>query len=669
MTLAIQSQETLDTLENLAIESFSSIPNNQQNKETFDHLTEPFKTEPSKFCKLYKMVPMQNIFQVGISWALPSLVKDYKSKPLHYLGTIIGHEGKGSLISHLRRKVWALQLCAGNAEDGFEHNSTYSAFYVSIVLTKSGYENLDKVLIAVFSYLKMLKKSGPSSRIFEEIKKVDHLDFEFGQQPQAIDNVEKLCEGMHKYPPAHYLTGSELTFEFDSTLIQDITQKLNEDTANILILSRDYQDIATKTEPWFKTKYVDEEMPTKWKNDWKNAEIFDEFHLPLPNDFIAENVSLLPYDSSKTEGNPTYPRKLKQDKSGELFYRLDDIFKQPRAIAIFNLRSPLARKSVENAVCLDLLVSCLGQIMITDTYAADQALLEHTVNVGERGEIVIKINGLNDKLTLLLKTILKHLSNLPTNPELSNVFNAVRDQTKKNYYNFFIHPSKLVRDVRLSVLQDVHWTAMEKHKAIMNVTINMVISFAKEFLLASNLYTQGLVQGNVTEDEAIRMHELVKDTLTQHETSNGTVVTDIRCNEVPNGQHFLRASGVNPKDTNTLITNYYQSSHASSLENHMMMEVALMLMEEPVFDILRTKEQLGYTVFSMLRNTYGILGLSITVNSQATKFSADHVNERIEAFLQWFVDNKLKKLEDEEFNHFVTTLIKVNIFYNFYTHT
>merc|ERR1719273_2602371 len=90
-----------------------------------------------------------------------------------------------------------------------------------------------------------------------------------------------------------------------------------------------------------------------------------------------------------------------------------------------------------------------------------------------------------------------------------------------------------------------------------------------------------------------------------------------------------------------------------------MMEVALMLMEEPCFDILRTKEQLGYTVFSVLRNTYGILGVSITVNSQATKFSVDHVNDRIEAFLKWFVDDKLKNLDDSEYSETIATLIKM----------
>jgi len=41
-------------------------------------------------------------------------------------------------------------------------------------------------------------------------------------------------------------------------------------------------------------------------------------------------------------------------------------------------------------------------------------------------------------------------------------------------------------------------------------------------------------------------------------------------------------------------------------------------MEEPCFDILRTKEQLGYSVFSDMKNTSGIIGLTVTVSTQAS---------------------------------------------------
>ena len=43
---------------------------------------------------------------------------------------------------------------------------------------------------------------------------------------------------------------------------------------------------------------------------------------------------------------------------------------------------------------------------------------------------------------------------------------------------------------------------------------------------------------------------------------------------------------------------------------------------------------------------------------QATKFTADFVDERIEAFVDWFLGDKLKKLEDAEYESTIATLVK-----------
>ena len=45
-----------------------------------------------------------------------------------------------------------------------------------------------------------------------------------------------------------------------------------------------------------------------------------------------------------------------------------------------------------------------------------------------------------------------------------------------------------------------------------------------------------------------------------------------------------------------------------------------MLMVEPVFNTLRTKEQLGYKASNMMRYNVGVLGFSVTVNTEVDKF-------------------------------------------------
>lgn len=42
-------------------------------------------------------------------------------------------------------RCWALALFGGNGETGFEQNSTYSVFSISITLTDEGYEHFYEV--------------------------------------------------------------------------------------------------------------------------------------------------------------------------------------------------------------------------------------------------------------------------------------------------------------------------------------------------------------------------------------------------------------------------------------------------------------------------------------------------------------------------------------------
>lgn len=100
---------------------------------------------------------------MDLTWALPSLLHLYKSKPHQYVSWLLGHEGKGSLLSYLREKyvfvlngrkqrlirflrVWVLGIYTGNGESGCEHNSMFTLFTMSLILTEEGMKHLTEVL-------------------------------------------------------------------------------------------------------------------------------------------------------------------------------------------------------------------------------------------------------------------------------------------------------------------------------------------------------------------------------------------------------------------------------------------------------------------------------------------------------------------------------------------
>ena len=127
--------------------------------------------------------------------------------------------------------------------------------------------------------------------------------------------------------------------------------------------------------------------------------------------------------------------------------------------------------------------------------------------------------------------------------------------------------------------------------------------------------------------------------------------------QLPQGSHYIRCNVLNDKDCNTVVTNFYQIGPCS-VRIESILDLLMMFVEEPLFDSLRTKEQLGYYVASSVRINYGIAGYSITVNSQETKNTACHVEERIEVFRGKMLQI-LEEMPQDEFDHVRESLIKI----------
>lgn len=126
--------------------------------------------------------------------------------------------------------------------------------------------------------------------------------------------------------------------------------------------------------------------------------------------------------------------------------------------------------------------------------------------------------------------------------------------------------------------------------------------------------------------------------------------------KIPVGSAYLRCNNLNTNNVNTIITNFYQIGPISH-HVRVLIDLLLHIAEEPIFNVLRNKEQLGYDISCRLKELYGVLGYSIQVNSQENKFSVEHIDDRIESFRQE-LQSIIEKMPDEEFQQFKNSLIK-----------
>ena len=96
-----------------------------------------------------------------------------------------------------------------------------------------------------------------------------------------------------------------------------------------------------------------EDIPKEWENKWGTVDVYPDLFLPRPNIFIAKDTELKVLDSKDIQA---YPTKLVDENYGQLFYKFDKNFNQPRAMIKVHVIVPDVRDNLENSVCMDLLI-------------------------------------------------------------------------------------------------------------------------------------------------------------------------------------------------------------------------------------------------------------------------------------------------------------------------
>ncbi|BFG02851.1 nardilysin-like [Drosophila madeirensis] len=655
MYVCLQARLPLDELEAMVVRHFAEIVRNDSKAPDLTKFDYRQAFRPEFHEQVFFVKPVENECKVELTWVLPSVRQYYRSKPDQFLSYLLGTEGKGSLCAYLRRRLWALQLIAGIDENGFDLNTMYSLFNVCIYLTDEGFKHIDEVLAATFAYVKLFSNCGSLRQLYEEQQAIEETNFRFQAQRPAFDNVQDLVFNSKYFPSKDVLTGKELYYSYDEQQLNELIGHLNEFKFNLMITSQDkYEGIAyDKQEAWFGTEYTTVPMPAKWKQLWTDSKPMEQLFLPEPNRFVAHDFKLF-WSAKGKPDLPAHPKKLLKTDTCELWFRQDDKFELPEAYMAFYFISPLQRQSAKNDAMCALYEELVKFNVCEELYPATSAGLSYSFSAGEKG-LLLKASGYNEKLHLIVEAIAQGMVNVADTLDEGTLSAFIKNQ-RKAYFNNLIKPRALNRDIRLCVLEHIRWLTIDKFKALNDITLEDMREFARKF--PQELYVQALIQGNYTEESAHNVLNAVLSRLNCQKIKERQYVED-RTVQLPLGSHSIRCHALNSSDTNTVITNYYQIG-PNSVRVESILDLLMMFVDEPLFDHLRTKEQLGYHVGATVRVNYGSAGYTIMVNSQETKTTASYVEERIEAFRLKMLQI-LKKLPMEDYVSSRESLIKLKL--------
>ena len=80
----------------------------------------------------------------------------YKAQPTYLLAHLIGHEGRGSLLSELKARGLVNSLVGGPKSGA----KGFGFFTINVDMTLVGIKNVDEIISLIFQYLKMVRTEG-----------------------------------------------------------------------------------------------------------------------------------------------------------------------------------------------------------------------------------------------------------------------------------------------------------------------------------------------------------------------------------------------------------------------------------------------------------------------------------------------------------------------------
>ncbi|EIE83827.1 hypothetical protein G6F46_002708 [Rhizopus delemar] len=640
MKLCILGRESLDQLTEWAVGKFKHVRNKNIEAPSFPG-------HPLTANELMKQIfvkPVKEVRSLEMTFPFPDQRPLYAVQPGRYLSHLIGHEGRGSILSLLKKNGWANYLQVGTIHGGIG----FEFMRISVDLTEEGLNRYRDVIFTIFKYINLLKQEGVQQRIFEEVQSLASLAFRFKEKYPPSQYTSRLAGLMqHGYPSQYILSGPSLIRHYDAELIKENLDWLRPDNFRFMLACHSPPNGIkfTEKERWYESEYTVVDFDSDLVETLKNLQSDSALILPGENAFIPTN-----FETNKRDiTNPVKrPDLIENSPMLRLWHKKDDTFWVPRANVWILLRSPLVYATPSNCVKARLYADLLKDSLNEYAYDAEVAGLCYNIENQLEG-MLLALSGYNDKLPVLLEKVIQKMRNFEVDPER---FKLLKELLRRSYKNFSLEPPYQHALYYLSYLtQDLMWTNAEKLSELDAITAEDIQAFYPTVL--SQLHIESLVHGNIVKEDAQKMLHDVIDLLKPKELSPSQLKGSHSL-MLPTGTKWVYKREVeDPNNVNSGIEYIIQVGNVTERALRARLTLLAQIAQEPCFDQLRTKEQLGYLVFSGVRRQVGSMGLRFIIQSERDTI---YLENRIEEFLDKLI-RLVEKMTPEEYNAQVQSVI------------
>ena len=645
MKLVVLGKESLDQLEQWVGEMFSPVVNKDLTQNRWDG-PQPYTEEQLQTTIFAKPVMESRSLEMNF----PFLDEEhmYDTQPGRYISHLIGHEGPGSILAYLKGKGLANGLAAGAAPVC----PGTAFFHISIRLTEKGLKRYKEIVEVIFQYIALIKESPPQEWIMDEIKNIAAVDFRFREKTPASAFASRMSSVMQKPLPREWLlSGLEIIRRFDSEAISKALNYVRPDNFRLTIISQDFPGSWDQKERWYGTEYRVDRFESSFKSALAEASTITkqhripELHLPHRNEFIPTKLSV---DKKETANPSLAPKLIRNDESIRTWWKKDDTFFVPKGAITINMRNPLGNATPSCMVKARMFCELVKDALVEYSYDAEISGLDYHLAAYPVG-LGVDVSGYNDKMSVLLEKILVSMRDLEVKTDR---FDIMKERLLRGFRNWkFQQPFRQIGDFTGWLITAQGWIVEQFVPELQSLTAEELSAFFPQLL--RQMHVEVFCHGNIYKEDALRMSDLVHTTFRYQALP--PALWQVKRNVLlsPGSDFTYQRPLGDPDNVNNCIEYYL---NVGSLNDRALKARVLLLGQlgdELGFDQLRTKEQLGYVVWTGAKINSTTLGYRVIIQSERPP---DYLEDRINAFLALF-GKTLETMSEKDFQAHKSSLI------------
>lgn len=629
MVAVIYSNQPLPRLAQIAAQTYGRVANH--------HATVPDITVPAVTRKqtgtLIHYQPVQPQKMLRIEFSIANNSRAFRSKTDTYISYLIGNRSPNTLADWLQKQGLADAIDAG-ADPVVDRNG--GVFAIAVSLSDKGYRHRDEVVAAIFSYLKNLRDRGIQRQYFDEIAHVLDQDFRYPVITRNMDYIEWLVDSMLRVPVAHVLDASYLADRYDPRAIAARLDRMTPENARVWFISPNepHNKIAYFVNAPYQVDKITQERLALWRQTKEQIKL----SLPALNPYIANDFSLI-----KPQSAPPYPLMIIDEPGLRLRYMPSRYFAdEPRADITLNFRNPTIMSNARNQVLYAMIDYIAGQ---------DLAELSNQAYVGgisfstyENDGLTIKATGYTQRLSQLVVSLINcYASFTPTVDQLIQAKSWYREQLdgteKEKPYAQAMIPAK--------VLSTIPYVERDARRAEINdITVQDLINYRTNMFKSASL--DMLVVGNLTEQRATALAAELKKQIGW--TGTGWP----RSSKIQIQQPQRAIIQKNGGSTDAALAAVYVPTGYDRVQGKAYSYLLSQIIESWFYQQLRTREQLGYAIFTLpvFVGQQGGIGFVLQSGNQQPAY----LYQRYQAFFDQ-VEPRLRALSPADFEQYKQGII------------